>query len=258
MVVDNLDRVLNDDAPPSIAPPPNPMVKLIAGYKGVLGWQDTAVVREMTGLDEEFLASMNPAGGLQYASYCSELLKRAVISIGEIEVKNNPAVIDQLIIGDRDILFLAIIKATYGNMREFKITCPHCRKDNDLVVDIDRDFPVVGSPEVARKNIEVTLKDGETYLFRIPNTEDSKRVAQPNLNGPQQNTLMISRCLIPDNRISNALQWAQSLSVGDRSKVINAIFEAKIGPEPQEVNTPCAHCGEPVVLVLDWVSLLFG
>ena len=256
MTVDNLDRILNDDAPPSIAPSPDTTVALIAGYKSVSGWQDTAVVREMTGLDEEFLASMNPAGGLQYASYSSELLKRAVISIGEISVKQNPEVIDKLIIGDRDILFLAIIKATYGKTREFKVTCPHCRKDNDLLVDIDSDFPISGTPEMARKNIEVVLKDGKTYSFRLPNTEDSKKVAQPNLNGPQQNTLMISRCLLDHH--NDPLGWARSLSVGDRAKVINAIFETKVGPDPQEVNTPCAHCGEPVVLVLDWVSLLFG
>lgn len=258
MAVDNLDRMLNDDAPPSIAPPPNLSVDLIAGYKSVEGWQDTAVVREMTGMDEEFLASMNPAGGLQYASYSVELLKRAVVSIGEIEIKKSPEIIDQLLIGDRDILFLAIIKATYGNTRDFKVSCPHCRKDNDLVVDIEKDFPIVGTAEMARKHIEVTLRDGETFKFRLPNAEDSKRVAQPSLNGPQQNTLMISRCLVSDKRVNDPLQWAKNLSVGDRSKVINAIFETKVGPEPQEVNAPCAHCGEPVVLMLDWVSLLFG
>lgn len=258
MAVDNLDQVLNDDAPPTIAPPPNLSVNLIAGYKDISGWQETAVVREMTGLDEEYLASMNPAGGLQYASYSMELLKRAVVSIGDIDITKTPGVIDHLIIGDRDILFLAIIKATYGNTREFKVTCPHCRKDNDLVVDIERDFPVSGSAEVARKTIEVTLRDGKIYKFRLPNAEDSKRVAQPNLNGPQQNTLMISRCLIKDGITGDTLQWAKGLSVGDRSKIINAIFETKVGPEPQEVNTPCAHCGESVVLVLDWVSLLFG
>ena len=86
-------------------------------------WQTTAEVRELTGEDEEYLASFEAKATTTYADYTSALLKRAVVNIGSFQMSDSPDVIDQLILGDRDTLFMAVVKATYGHTTPPYRTC---------------------------------------------------------------------------------------------------------------------------------------
>jgi ribosomal protein S27AE len=241
-----------EDPVPFIAEAPDTSVRLLRGFSG----NKDATVREMTGADEEFLATLEAKSNLPYPEYVSALLKRTVINIGDLEVKKSPDIIDELIIGDRDILFLAVVKATYGKVRTYHLTCPHCKESTDLSIDVDEDFAVQGTEEDADKEISVTLRNGSVVKFRHPNGADSKIIGKKAKNPAEQNTLMISRCVITD--VPNKEQWARNLNIGDRTKIIDAILEVKIGPKVGEVNDPCPSCGEQIILPLDWVSLLFG
>lgn len=241
------------DPVPAMGNAPDLTVRLLKGYCG----KKTAMVREMTGADEEFLASLEVRTTMAYPEYVSSLLKRTVVSIDDIEVIKSPSVIDDLIIGDRDILFLAVVKATYGVTRTYSLTCPHCKEDTNLSVDIDKDFPMIGTEEDAEKEISVTLRNGKKFTFNHPTGAVSKKINKQSKTPAEQNTLMISLCL-DDSSIKDKEAWARSLSVGDRNKILDAIFAVKIGPKVGEVNDPCPSCGEQIILPLDWVSLLFG
>lgn len=240
------------DPVPHIAEPPNTAVRLLKGYNG----NKDAVVREMTGADEEHLANIEARRNLSYPEYVSALLKRTVISVGSIEVQKDPEVVDQLIIGDRDILFLATVRATYGSRRTYTLSCPHCSQDVDLSINLDEDFSIQGTEEDAERDISVVFKNGMEYQFRLPNGEDSLAITKKSKNLAEQNTLMISRCVTTP--VQNKEAWARNLNIGDRTKVVNAIFDVKIGPKAGEVNDPCPSCGKTINLPLDWVSLLFG
>lgn len=240
------------DPVPFIGEAPDTSVRLLRGFSG----NKDATVREMTGADEEFLATLEAKSSMSYPEYVSSLLKRTVVSIGDVEVKKSPDIIDELIVGDRDILFLAVVKATYGKVRTYHLTCPHCKQDTDLSIDIDEDFAVEGTEEDAAKEISVTLRNGKVVNFRHPNGADSKIIGKRAKNVAEQNTLMISRCLMLD--VPNKDEWARNLNIGDRTKIIDAILAVKIGPKAGEVNDPCPSCGEQIILPLDWVSLLFG
>lgn len=242
-----------EDPVPYMAKSPDTSVKLLRGFEG---YKD-AVVREMTGADEEHLSAMEARSTLAYPEYVSALLKRTVTSIGTYDISKMPHIIDELIIGDRDLLFLAVVKATYGKIRTYHIACPHCKEDTDLSVDVDEDFPVLGSEADADADIEVILRDGKTYTFRHPNGSDSREINRKAKTSAEQNTMMISRCVV-NGPAGNAAGWARSLSISDRNKIVDAILEKKIGPKVGEVNDPCPSCGEQIVLPLDWVSLLFG
>jgi len=246
-----INAVIQDPIP-QIEEAPDLAVTLMRGFNG----EKTAIVREMTGADEEYLASLESRGTMSYPDYISALLKRTVESIGKYEVGSKPDIVDELIIGDRDILFIAVVKATYGKKRRYTVTCPFCNKDNDLYVDMDDDFPIQGTAEEAESAITVTLKNGKEVSLRLPTGGDAKYVNKKAKTIAEQNTLMISRCA----QISepNKEQWARNLTVGDRSTLINALLSVKIGPKSGEVNDPCPSCGEQIVIGLDWVSLLFG
>lgn len=240
------------DPVPAMTEAPDPVVTLLKGYNG----EKTAMVREMTGADEEYLASLEARGSLSYPEYISALLKKMVISIGDVNVAKTPEVIDELIIGDRDILFLGVVKATYGKQRRYTVICPFCNKENDLYVDLDDDFPIEGTAEEANKTLKVTLKNGSTVELRLPTGGDAKFVGKKGKTVAEQNTLMISRCALVN--APNKEKWARDLSIGDRTAIVNALLAVKFGPKAGEVNDPCPSCGEQIVVGLDWVSLLFG
>ena len=253
--VQSFDAISMESAP-IMAKSPNTSVALIRGIQFGEEWITNAIVREMTGEDEEFLASMESRTTSNYGEYVLSLLKRVVISIGDVVVKQTTAVLNELIIGDRDLLFLAVIRATYGETREFKVLCPHCNQSNDLLIDLNSDFPIEGDQKAARSPIKVILRDGSTLMLNYPNSDDSARIGRSGKNTAQQNTMMIARCAKID--VSDKEQWARNLGIADRSTIISAVFNAKVGPSPREVNAPCGHCGEEITLMFDWVSLLFG
>lgn len=248
---ESINTALQDPVP-AMEQGPDTGVTLCKGY---LGNKD-AVVREMTGADEEFLSSIEVRSSMAYPEYVSALLKRTVVSIGDNEISKTPSIIDELTIGDRDLLFLAVVRATYGKIRTYHLTCPHCKEDTDLSVNLDEDFPIQGNPEDAEKDIEVTLRNGTVAKFRHPNGADSREINRKAKTSAEQNTMMIANCLL--DRVPNSTIWARNLSVGDRNKIVDAILDKKVGPKVGEVNDPCPSCGEQIILPLDWVSLLFG
>ena len=130
------------DPAPFIDYPPATDVQLLRGlFNEESGeWETTAIVRELTGEDEEALATFDSKEDITYGEYLVHLLQRAVVSIGSQEVNKNKDIIDKLLIGDRDVLFLAIVRATYGKGREVQLGCGNCGGSNDVVIDLDEDF----------------------------------------------------------------------------------------------------------------------
>ena len=251
-----LNKALEEPAP-NIDPAPDTVVSLYVGLPGAEGdWQTTAIVRELTGADEEALASFEVKEGLVYAEFMSFLLKRAVESIGNFKVSQNPEVIDQLVVGDRDRLFMGIIQATYGVQREYEVDCPSCAESNDVFIDT-RAFPDKPlKKSVIGGRITVTLKDGTEVTLRLPNGADSVVSGKGAKTTAEQNTLILSRCV--QGIEGDPARWAKSLSMADRGKVIKQLLGAQPGPEIWEVKAQCAHCGHEFEMALDWASLLFG
>jgi hypothetical protein len=248
------------DPVPTIDSAPSTEVKLIRGVlnNATGDWEKVAVVRELTGEDEENLAALDAKEDLSYGDYLNYLLQRAVVSIGSMSVAHNKHLIDELIIGDRDLLFLGVIRATYGRAREMQLNCGNCGGGNDVTIDLDNDFKVDLNTIDISKPIAIQLKDGQTFHFNYPTTGDSRYAAKKGKTTAEQNTFIISRCLIADMDRDTRESWAKKLNLVDRKKIVKAINQAQPGPRMEEVKTQCSHCDEELTVVLDWVSLLFG
>lgn len=253
-VASSINDALQDPIP-QMGTPPDTTVELLLGLNG----ERTAIVREMTGADEEFLAALEIKTSFSYAEYISALLKRTVLSIGDFDVKKFPDSIDSLIVGDRDLLFIAVIKATYGTVRTFNTRCGSCGEVSEVIINLDEEFEVQGTSEDAEKKITVTLRDGSVIQLNLPTGGDSKYVTKKGKTTAEQNTLMIARCAaLPTMNLDQKEHWARNLNLSDRNKLVAALLEVKLGPKVGEVNDPCPHCGEQITITLDWVSLLFG
>jgi hypothetical protein len=247
---------------PEIASPESNHVRLMRGLIDPVSgdWQMDAEVRELTGSDEEYLARIESKQNVTYAEYMSALLRRATVSVGNIKIADNPTVLDNLIIGDRDALFLGIIKCTYGPERTFSTRCTHCEQKNDVTINIDEDFAYEKSSVDLHKPIPVTLKNGKVINLRLPTGADSAYVASTATNPANQTTLMIARCTVwgEGEKPLNVEEWARDLNVVDRNKLVKTLTDIVVGPQMGEVNVHCAHCQEPIKIMIDWISLLLG
>lgn len=220
-------------------------------------WHDVATVRELTGADEEELAELGDS--INYTEYMTHVLERGVVKIGSLPATFD--VVNKLILPDRDLLFLQIVKATYGVEREVRATCSACGESQGIVLELEKDFPVQGRWKDLKSNVLVHLKGGDVE-FRIPNGEMTAYAVKHGTTTPEVNTLVIAQCVITkdDTSLAERTEWARALNVADRRKVDKALAEAvrDVGPQLEEVETRCAKCKAEMPLLMDWVSLLLG
>lgn len=218
-------------------------------------------VRELNGSDEEALARLDPTKGDQYYVLLMDLIiKRATETLGGVEP--SPADLAQLLMGDRDIIFLEIVLATTGEEKSYEdVTCPEC---GDVFT---ADVAVRGVVDIHRLEDEddpftdVVLRDGTTVHLRYPTGEDQMSLFQGKdsgkKNASERNTLLLGRCIdtVDGKEIRNTVDYARELGMADRRTLIDALGK---GPrvEFKEVEVPCPECGIELPFKLSWADLL--
>lgn len=250
-------------AEPEIREPEDGSVRLTWGFEEPDGERHTyALVRELTGADEEAISRIKKGGDLYFAQVEDVILKRAVESIGDIPIKGNPLaaqVLSSLLMGDRGMLLAAVLKATYGNTKEYEeLPCPHCGEKSDIEVDIDaitKVSPMIGD----RPEVVVPLRKGGELTLRFPTGEDQMAVlsAKEGATEEEQNTLMIARCITTPG-IMNKTQYALQLGAFDRKKIVAAMVRNAPALSFEGVSVPCPHCSETIPFVFGWADLLFN
>ena len=257
-VVSAANDAIKDSAPRMGSAPPA-SVKLMRGVQHENEWLQNAIIRELNGEDEEAIVSLTTKSDMVYSDYMSALLKRAVVSIGDISIAQNQGLIDQLMIGDRDLLFVGAMRATYGRFREMEVSCGNCAETNFVTLNLDEDFSFEFPEKDCTLPLEVELRDGSIIKLRYPTGADSSYVAKKAKTTAEQNTMMLARCSEWDiDQPTNMEQWAKHLGVSDRSKLVRALTNNPPGPKMEEVKTQCAKCSEELLIIMDWVSLLFS
>jgi len=261
MATEDLANSIIADAAPEVSPAPDTAVNLLRGiYDPDAGsWHTVAYVRELNGEDEEIIASANAKGELSYAEYMSILLARAVERIGSLDVTRDKSLVDRLMVGDRDLLFIGTVKATYGRVRELEVICSSCGSKNFVTINLDDDFKMDTPSQDLHKPMEITLKDNSVVKLNYPSGADSLYVAKKAKTTAEQNTLMLARYSVwGADRPFDTEAWAKSLSLSDRNKLVKALTTDPPGPRMEEVKAQCAKCQEDLIILMDWVSLLFG
>lgn len=258
----SVDALLQEEVPEIGLPLPS-IVTLQKGLfdKETDEWQVEAEVRELTGVDEEYLATLESKNTTTYTDYMTALLKRAVVRIGIINIDEHPECVDQLIVGDRDTLFISIIKCTYGVEREFRVSCGSCDEKSDITINLDEDFPLQKPNVNLQEPLKVKLRNGSIVKLRLPNGADGAYVSKHGTTVAAQNTIMLSRCVLmsPSELNGESTEdWAKALNLADRGKLIKTLLDVQSGPKMEGVNVQCAHCGTDLPLNLNWMSLLFG
>lgn len=247
-----------EDPMPRVSSPLPVTFKLLAGIQdpNTGEWSDTAVVRELTGRDEEAFDLLRKKEGLTYTDFYTAVVVAGLVSVGDIP--SDGKLVDKLIEADRNLVFLETLKATYGNTREIVRYCPHCNAKNDVTIELDEDFPFKGTDIDLRAPLEVETSKG-TFTLRLPNGADLAEGARGN-TASESSTAILSRVLVfaEGEEPFNREEYTKDLNFGVRKELFNALLEVEAGPDMGEVDTQCATCGETMPIAFDWVSLLLG
>jgi hypothetical protein len=134
-----------------------------------------ATIREMTATEEGFLASQKM---LKSGEAFEKILRNCVV---EKDVD-----IDNLLVGDRYYLMLAIRRLTYGDDYDFKVRCGSCGQTFNMSVNLS-ELPVKkleGDPDATHT---ITLpRTGKKVTFKLLRGRDEKKIAATMRKSPQE------------------------------------------------------------------------
>lgn len=211
----------------------------------------TAEVRELNGEDEEIIAQASSASkALQL------ILNRGVVSIGDREVVKDD--FDKLLLGDREMLLLAIRRVTFGDDIDLAVTCNSCTTQQDIKINLSEDVPVKELEDsVGDRSWDVTLRNGDVVNVSLPNGKTQKKIldAPDDTTGAALNTILLNGCINLVNGSPAKPNVAQKLGLVDREKITREIFEKAPGPRLGEVSKVCEACGEKILLPLNLAAL---
>jgi hypothetical protein len=252
-------------AKPEIALPAGGNFRLPGGY--VLGndfpsTRYDAEVRELTGADEEAITKARQGG---VGKFISTLLASGTVSVGG--EKTSPVLLSNLLLGDRDMLLLEIRRATYGDDIVWeRYSCMHCGEEFRLSVTLD-EIPIRRLEDPSQRIFEVELRKGRKAFVRLPvgNDQDAVLAIADRTTDSEQNTLLLSRCLISvveadgsENAVTGNPEFARSLGIVDRQRILDAIENKQPGPQYNGVKFTHDSCGKEVPLFISAGDLFQG
>jgi len=243
-------KVESKPEPAVVISPPDGLVTLPGGladpFEGLI---KTAEVRELTGSDEEAVARVNDAG-----KSLLTILERAVVKIGDKPATKD--VLDSLLAGDREMLLLAIRKATFGS--EVIIGpgyCPACQFEQEFNINLEDDVHIK-EVENGEYTFVVKCKVGSVEVS-LPNGSVQKALVNAtNKNSAELDTLLLKGCILSIN--GNPLvtnEVVKDLSIKDRRDILKAITDRNPGPQLGDIKKSCKSCGQEVPLPLTLAEL---
>jgi hypothetical protein len=234
------------EPPLMLEAPPSSMVDLPAGYIDEANTiHREARVRELNGLDEEFLAREVLNVSIPIAQFIDVVLSRNVVQLGSVE--NPPKeLLRKLLRGDRLALALGIRRLTYGDDWELlDVPCSYCQEQFGVIVELGKDLKVRTLSNPRDRTVEVEFRHGHRGVVRFVTGEDElAAVGDGTRTTPELTTTYIDRCLISYDGQPLQKPIGKDLGIVDRKRVIDAIQEHQPGPIMEEVSVPCSHCGQ--------------
>jgi len=134
-----------------------------------------ATIREMTATEEGYLASPK----LMKSGEAFEKILRNCIVEKDIDL-------DDMLVGDRYYLMLAIRRLTFGDDYDFKVRCSSCGQTSTLSVNL-AELPVKNLDGNVDTTHTITLpRTGKKITFRLLRGRDEKKIATTLRKNPQE------------------------------------------------------------------------
>lgn len=234
---------------PKVQLPPDTQVELAGGLEDPFeGNVYTAEVRELTGADEEAISKLSDPGKALLL-----ILERAVVKIGDKPLDKDT--LDTLLAGDRELLLLAIRKATFGKEVTLGPNCPECGEDQEFNIDLDADIEIKKLKEEDRY-FTVNCKVGKVELTLPKGSVQKALINSTNKNAAELDSILLKHCIVTINGESViSLEQVRNLSIKDRRDLVKAIADRNPGPQLSKVTKKCQACDQEVSLPLTLAGL---
>jgi hypothetical protein len=236
---------------PDIEPPPDGNVTLPGGFLDLKGELHTeATVRELTGADEEAL--QKPEVMKNFGRFTQVLLQRGVTRVGTYD---NPGkdVLGNLLIGDRDMLMLAIRRVTYGDTLEMKVNCPACGEELNVEHDLAKDVPIKKMDDPRERMFTMELRDGRKVTCSLAVGSDQEAILSigQNKSLAEITSMLLARCVKWEDGRSLGLDGVRNMGALDRRNLAEEITGRQPGPQYSTIDLDCAACGKDFPMVVD-------
>lgn len=246
---------------PSISHPTANFSRLPGGLQTSAGSVTAFEVRELTGSDEERIAKARASD--DQSRFFSTIIECGTVSVGSSKDRN---VFDQMLVGDREYLALAIRDATFGSEIECgTVLCTGCGDLYEAVVNTT-DIPVKTLEKPSDRDFVVPLRKGGKAFVSLPTVADSRAYLDDlTLTTAERNSILLTRCvseIVDTEGDSFPIAGFPSLvrdmlSLVDRRTILEEISNRMPGPRYDQV-TVKHSCGEEEIMPIGLMSLFPG
>ena len=235
----------------AITPPSDTFVELPCGYITPAGEiLKSAEVRELTGRDEEAIAKIDSLG-----KALNVMLSRGVVKIGNLEATEE--VLDNLLAGDRDMLLLAIYRATFGDSAKVNVWCSNCSTSHLVSIEVPGDIKITTLSDPVNDRFFTIKGKTNTYTCTLPNGKAQKELfANPDKSSAELSTILLEKCVLEINeRPLLSKNQVQDLGIKDRQKISEEINKRMAGPQFDDLTVNCTDCGQEVMVPINLGTL---
>ena len=219
------------------APPEHPY-RLPGGMRVDGRWTRDAMLRQLTGWDEEWLAGWDRS--VPSAVVQSALLERCVTKVGE--GGSSPQLIAEMLVGDRDYLLLCLRRMSLGTKFDAVTECPRCASRIELSFDVD-EIPVDERPQRANTfTTRLVRADGSELRVRyhLPRGRDQERAAR----APEadRTSVLLASCLEKVEAVkgSGAAAGLMDTAAGQQ---LELLMEQQAPQVTLDMDLVCPECG---------------
>lgn len=243
---------------PTMAAPEEDTLVLPRGMFVEGRWQKDVKVRELTGVDEETLARRRDP-----LDYFDAVVAMGTETVGTESMVRKPLsererLLSNLLVGERELLFLNIIRATFGNERDVEYSCPACQSEFTTTLLLDTDLVLENSlGDEPPSAYEFTTSKGEVVEYRLVIGADQREAMQKkSATAAEQNTVILSRVIqrVDGEIVGDRRAYVLGMSMKDRRDLV-AELDKKQPKVNNEIEIECQTCGRTNVLTLDWGDL---
>ena len=242
---------------PIIDDSPEVIVTLPRGLFHGGTWQRTVEVRELTGADEEALAkARDPAD-----SY-DAVIGHGVVRVGDQDLTTITPVergvlMRQLLIGERDMVFLGIVRAAYGEERRLPMVCQVCEHEQEMVLKLSEDFKPKIPEDADGTSFHVFTSKGHNIEYRPATGVDQRQIMdRRGSTVAEENTQLLASCITNVNGglVVDPEAFARDLPIRDRRTILRALMQRQPTID-LTVTLPCLDCGRENTVALTWADL---
>lgn len=243
---------------PTMPSPPDGVIRLPRGLLVEGKWESEVKVRELTGADEELLARRKSA-----VDYFDAVITLGVEQVGSVDLSQKPQsererMLGTLLVGEREFLFLSVIRATFGNERDITYTCTSCQSELETTLLLDHDIVLVDDLGIdPPQTYEYTTSRGEVVVYRLANGADQKMaLSKGGATQAEQNTTILTNVIRTVDGVVplEKRDFVLGMSMKDRRAMVEELDRRQPSLD-NELDIDCSLCGEPNKVVVDWGSL---